>query len=178
MAQYIDKTALVSEIERLKNTSLEYGYNTMQKVLADSGKDISLRQLQNFIETLEVKDPYITCIQYTDREAAIKAHAEDYSWNIESELFQQLTPEQQKLWRKEIEQACISGGYSGLNLAKDSRYKENLEVKDVDYNDAFIEKACEFLKSYRQETYDGTGYIAGIVNDETIEDFRKYMRGE
>lgn len=44
--------------------------------------------------------------------------------------------------------------------------------------DAFIEKACEFLKSYRQETYDGKGYIAGIVNDETIEDFRKYMKGE
>ena len=44
-------------------------------------------------------------------------------------------------------------------------------------NDAFIEKACEFLKSYRQETYDGTGYIAGIINDKTIEDFRNYIRG-
>lgn len=42
------------------------------------------------------------------------------------------------------------------------------------YKDA-IDKACEFLKSYRQETPDGTGYIAGIVNDETIKDFRKYM---
>ena len=41
--------------------------------------------------------------------------------------------------------------------------------------DAFIEKACKFLKSYRQEIYNGMGYIAGIVNDETIEDFRKYM---
>ena len=63
MTQYIDKDALVAEIERLKNTSLEYGYNTMQKVLADSGKDISLRQLQNFIDTLEVKEvqeePYV-----------------------------------------------------------------------------------------------------------------------
>ena len=44
--------------------------------------------------------------------------------------------------------------------------------------DAFIEKACEFLKSYRQEIYNGLGYIAGIVNDETIEDFRKFMKGE
>ena len=44
--------------------------------------------------------------------------------------------------------------------------------------DAFIEKACEFLKSYRQEIYDGLGYIAGIVNDKTIEDFKKYMEGE
>ena len=44
--------------------------------------------------------------------------------------------------------------------------------------DAFIEKACEFLKSYRQDTPDGLGYIAGIVNDKTIEDFKKYMKGE
>ena len=40
-----------------------------------------------------------------------------------------------------------------------------------------IEKACEFLKSYRQSTPDGFGYIPGIVNDETIEDFRKAMKG-
>lgn len=44
--------------------------------------------------------------------------------------------------------------------------------------DVFIDKACEFLKSYRQDTPDGYGYIAGIVNDKTIEDFRKYMEGE
>ena len=56
MIHLINKSALVAEIERLKNTSLEYGYNTMQKILADSGKDISLRQLQNFIDTLEVKE--------------------------------------------------------------------------------------------------------------------------
>ena len=38
-----------------------------------------------------------------------------------------------------------------------------------------IEKACEWLKSYRQDTSDGTGYIAGIVNDKTVEEFRKAM---
>ena len=31
--------------------------------------------------------------------------AEEYSFNIESELYNQLTPEQQKLWRKDIEDA-------------------------------------------------------------------------
>jgi len=56
MEQYIKKSAIIAEIERLKNTSLEYGYNTMQKVLADSGKDISLGQLQYFLDTLEVKE--------------------------------------------------------------------------------------------------------------------------
>ena len=44
--------------------------------------------------------------------------------------------------------------------------------------DAFIEKAVKFLKSYRQDTLDGTGYIVGIVNDKTIEDYKKYMEGE
>ena len=49
---------------------------------------------------------------------------------------------------------------------------------DIEYTqtDAFIEKACEFLKSYRQDTPDGCGYIAGIVNDKTIDDFKKYMK--
>lgn len=39
----------------------------------------------------------------------------------------------------------------------------------------FLEKACEWLKSYRQETSDKTGYIAGVVNGETIEQFKNYM---
>lgn len=39
----------------------------------------------------------------------------------------------------------------------------------------FIDKACEWLKSYRQDTPDGTGYVAGIVNDKTIEEFKQAM---
>ena len=38
-----------------------------------------------------------------------------------------------------------------------------------------IDKACEWLKSYRQDTPDGTGYIPGIINDETIEEFKHAM---
>ena len=58
-------------------------------------------------------------------------------------------------------------------------FLNTLEVKEeVTTTDAFVEKACEFLKSYRQDTCDGLGYIAGIINDETIEDFKKYMKGE
>ena len=56
--------------------------------------------------------------------------------------------------------------------------KEVLEAIQESYKQGYkdaVDKACEFLKSYRQETPDGMGYIAGIVNDETIEDFRKYM---
>jgi hypothetical protein len=87
----------------------------------------------NFLDSIEVKDPYEECIQYDSIKAGIQAHAETYSFNIESELFNQLTKEQQVLWRKEIEQACISGGEAGVELARDPRYKENFEVKEEDY---------------------------------------------
>lgn len=81
---------------------------------------------------LLLKDPYGQCIQYSSIKDGIKAYAETYSFNIESELFNQLTKEQQKLWRKEIEQACINGGTAGVELARDIRYKENFEMKEVD----------------------------------------------
>jgi hypothetical protein len=44
--------------------------------------------------------------------------------------------------------------------------------------DAFIEKTEKFLKSYRRETPDKTGYIPGIVDDKMIEDFRNFLKGE
>ena len=123
MAQYIDKAAVVAEIERISDNAKEVN-NTSHVLLCNHLKD--------FLDTLEVKDPYEQCVQYDSIKASIQAHAETYSFNIESKLFHQLTKEQQKLWRKEIEQACISGGEMGVELAKDARYKENLEVKEVD----------------------------------------------
>lgn len=147
MAQYIDKAALVSEIEKLEKEASERLTRPVERSMRRVTKDktcIGLcRKILDIIDTLEVRDPYEQCIQYASREDGIKAHAEDYSFNIESELFNQLTKEQQALWRKEIEQAVISGGYSGLNLAKDPRYKENLEVKEVDlkeYYHKFLQK--------------------------------------
>lgn len=98
----------------------------------------------SFLHSLEVKDLYDQCIQYSTVKDGIQAHAETYSFNIESELFNQLTKEQQALWRKEIEQACISGGDAGVELAKDPRYKENFEVKEVDLKKKF-DKYCEDL---------------------------------
>ena len=126
MAKYIDKSALVAEIQKRRNKHFNSGGSPSSEYCHEDDEILGI------IATLEVKDPYEQCIQYASIESGIKAHAEDYSFNIESELFNQLTKEQQALWRKEIEQACISGGYSGLNLAKDPRYKENLEVKEVD----------------------------------------------
>lgn len=140
MAQYIDKSALVAEIEKRIN-GLKDCHADM--VAGYAGEISGLERLLSFINTLEVKDPYEQCIQYPSIKDGIKAHAETYSFNIESELFNQLTKEQQKLWRKEIEQACISGGNAGVGLARDIRYKESLKVKEVnlekEYKD-FVEE--------------------------------------
>jgi len=79
---------------------------------------------------------------YDSIKACIQANAEIYSFNIESKLFNQLTKEQQGLWRKEIEQAYIIGGKTGVEFARDTCYKENLEVKKVDLEKEF-DKCCE-----------------------------------
>lgn len=123
-------------------------------------------------------------IQYSSIETAIEAHAKEYSFNIESMLFPQLTNEQQVLWRKEIEQACISGGGAGVSLAIDLRYEENNEYIK---KDAFIEKACEFISQYiESDKYvspDEESYKVGCPYNyfETnlfIEDFKAYMKRE
>lgn len=67
-----------------------------------------------------------------------------------------------------------SGSPEDINIEKRYGY---IIGYDQAFKD-FMEKACEWLKSYRQETLDKTGYIAGIVNDEAIEQFKKYMQNE
>lgn len=123
----IDKDVLIAEIERQEN---EMNYEPFTDEVF--GKRMLCKQIKTFLDTLEVIDPYEDCVQYDSIKAGIQAHAETYSFNIESELFNQLTKEQQALWRKEIEQACISGGDAGATLARDSRYKENIEMKEMD----------------------------------------------
>lgn len=133
MEQYISKSALVAEIERRKHKLLD-------NIIFERDKEWVVRtahQLNRillFLDTLEVKDPYEQCVQYPSIKDGIEAHAGIYSFNIESQLFPQLTKEQQALWRKEIEQAYISGGDAGVTLARDQRYKETLEVKEVDFD--------------------------------------------
>ena len=48
----------------------------------------------------------------------IKSFSEEYSFLIPSELFYQLTTEQQKLWKKEIEDAIVNGVKYGLELSE------------------------------------------------------------
>ena len=126
MTRYIDKDALIAKVEKRRNKHFNSGGSPSSEYCYEDD------EILNIIDTLEVRDPYEQLIQYASIEAGIKAHAETYSFNIESELFNQLTKEQQKLWRKEIEQAVISGCDEGYSLAKDTRYKENVEAKEMD----------------------------------------------
>lgn len=127
--ELIDRSAVVVELEK----RIAEGEKVAKELPSSAimGLIQAYKNTLSFLDTLEVKDPYEQCIQYDSVKAGIQAHAETYSFNIESQLFPQLTKEQQALWRKEIEQACISGGDAGVTLARDQRYKENLEVKDV-----------------------------------------------
>ena len=137
MEQYIPKSAIVAEIKRRFD---EYSSSILKHYDAcKEAKAQELGKILTILDTLEVKDPYEQCIQYDSIKAGIQAHAETYSFNIESKLFNQLTKEQQELWREEIEQACISGGDAGCLLARDPRYKENLEVKEVNLEEELDE---------------------------------------
>ena len=114
MKQYIDKNKIMAEIEKRKRIN----------VLTNEGAFEEDIDILYFLNTLESVDPYEQCVQYDSIKAGIQTHAETYSFNIESELFNQLTKEQQALWRKEIERACISGGEVGVELLSKIPYYE------------------------------------------------------
>ena len=78
MEQYISKSALVTEMNKLKNISLEYGYTTEQRIVADVGKDLILKGLLDYTDTLEVKE--------VDLEKEIDNYLLTY-WNEEREKF-------------------------------------------------------------------------------------------
>ena len=156
--ELIDKNALIAEIThkiKVLEAFIKNFDGISDKVEKAKNKVEALSDELLFIENLEVKDLYEQCVQYDSIKAGIQAHAETYSFNIESLLFNQLTKEQQALWRKEIEQACISGGEIGVELARDPRYKENVEVKDVNLIiHTIISECCDWLAMNTNLSHD------------------------
>lgn len=138
--EVIYKDKIIAEInKRIMDAPIDcYGH---QRVWA-------YNDVKNILDTLQGIDPYEQCIQFASVKDGIEYHADIYSFNVESELFNQLTKEQQELWRKEIEQACIHGGEAGVELARDLRYKENLEVKEEDLElNSFDATVCKISSS-------------------------------
>ena len=119
--------------------------------------------------SFELANPYGQAVLFASIEGGIKEHAETYSFNTESKLFNQLTKEQQKLWREEIEQACISGGEMGIELARDTRYKENLEA---------IEVALELNSFDATVCKNGNTYLKEMDKDSIIKAIEPYKDGD
>lgn len=123
MPHFIEKSAVVAEINRLDEhyhiSKSAEGRKFIACLLA-----FSENPYEQLIQDVSIKEAVERGIK-----EGIRTHAQMYSFYIQSELFNQLTKEQQKRYIKEIEQACISGGFNGVKLAKDSRCKESLEVR-------------------------------------------------
>ena len=56
-------------------------------------------------------------------------------------------------------------------------YMDGVEKGKKTMQDQMMKETIDFLKSYRRETPDKTGYIVGIIDDTTIEDYRKLWEG-
>jgi hypothetical protein len=122
MEEYIRKSEVKAEIERLEKINQEYKKTWKWKFKWFYRRIIGrlevLEGLKNFLNVLEVKDHY----EQNSIRAGIYAYASTYSCCMQSELFNQLTKEQQFLWYKEIKQAVINGGNAGAKLAEDILY--------------------------------------------------------
>ena len=84
MAQYIDKSALVAEIERRKQVA--FGWMETAPNDAIEAEFELCDNILSFLDKLEVKDPYELRVQYPSLKDGIKAHAETYSFNIERNI--------------------------------------------------------------------------------------------
>ena len=54
------------------------------------------------------------------------------------------------------------------------------ELDNIEYirKDAFIEKACKFFELPRIYKITGMGFFVDVVDNQMIEDFKMYMKGE
>ena len=132
---------------------------------------------------------------YVASEVYIKVHSFDDGHEEEIEVDNidsiELTDYFSKYGKPEC--TCISYDTGWDDCPTDHMYvKESVEEVKLLYHKAWaakreipknyavfpndiINKVCDYLKTYRRDTEDGTGYIAGIIDDKTIEDIKKIM---
>lgn len=83
--------------------------------------------------------------------------AEEYSFNIPSELFQQLTKEQQVLWRKEIENT-FNNGYHQAEKDKELTWED----MDIIIN-AFLDFYIENKERGKEKRYNDKEYCVEVL---------------
>lgn len=67
-----------------------------------------------------------------------------------------------------------------MELCEILSFLNTLEVKEINSTDAFIEKACKWLKENKDHPFIGCEdcCLSGFLTDEFVEEFRKAMKGE
>ena len=184
MEQYIKKSAVVAEINRVLNS---YDPNEIT-----SGR-YALVHLRDFLDTLEVKEEILDKKSKTNlmRKCVHKAYKRGYDMGVlqttnkikhntkKVDLEKEVNQYYEKTWPfEEVDEDIIAFARHFYELGIKSQTKDMQDALRMEYEKGradVIEKACKFLKSYRQDTLDGTGYISGIINDETIEEFKKVV---
>lgn len=111
---------------------------------------------------------------------------ESNSHSIESEirmsechhLLLMLNSLQEEPVSKDLEEAARRIATRHSHITGDTYYANDafFSKKGAQWQkEQMIDKACKWLKSYRQDTPDGIGYVAGIVDDKTIKEFKQAM---
>ena len=184
-----DKEKIKAEIERLQKPTMDINHNFTSDY--NQGLYDGLSQIELFIDSL----PDVSETDFGKKKPPIREYVspedstlgkllkemKDFSpqedLGLSNEEYNNMVNElifgEEKPVSKDLEEAAkqyadehnILGGYRLKQFIAGAEWQK----------EQTIDKACEWLKSYRQDTYDGTGYIAGIVNDKTIEEFKKAM---
>ena len=117
MAQYIDKSAVVEEIDRLQETTMDENRNFLSSY--HEGVFDGLSMLENFLDTLEVKD----------FDEIIK-NAEDHAYFAGSEnTREKLINKACKWWEVELIFPSMTPGEIKLYKSKVRRFRKDMEDK-------------------------------------------------
>ena len=137
MTHYIDKSAVIAEIDRIQNTTMDKNKNFTSSY--DDGKFDALTLLENYIDTLEVKEEPISknleeaATNYIDKWYAMhNLNKENYPIDVEVSKADFKAGVQ---WQKEqmIDKAC-------------EWLKEQNEMVGVSFEEDFIERFKNYMK--------------------------------
>lgn len=146
MKQYMDKSAVIAKIQSLQNSTVdEEGNFYTAKAQAEYNV---LCMLENFLDTLEVKEVDEEPVSKDLEEAARKAG-------------QKYFPDEDNIWARPNYEA---------RKAKYA-FKEGAEWQ----KEQMIEKACEWLENHNDYICGGTNGVSWYNMQQLVKDFKKAM---
>ena len=155
MAQYIDKAAVMAEIERQENEM-----NCEPFTDEVFGKRMLCKHIKTFLDTLEAKEVPVS----EDLDEAAMMHFKDVlERKIKTglETANMTSFKAGALWQKAQDKETIELAEDHAMLAGMNKMEEDM-----------MAKACKFLQEEVLDDYPG------VVWEGIIEDFKNYMKGE